>query len=170
MMEIGDVTRHAVVSGLILSLYLGTAFVALSRLNPEMWLGDYPPDIQDRFGPMSGKARRQRLWLGLPVLLVAVVFVLAASVHLIRSGDGSPGYAVLYAHTFVVLMTFNVVDLVVIDWLLFVRIRPGFVVLPGTEGAAGYDDDRFHWIAFLKGTAGIAVASAILPALALLIA
>jgi hypothetical protein len=56
-----------------------------------------------------------------------------------------------------------------IDWLLFVRVRPAFVVLPGTEGMAGYDDYAFHWRAFLKGTAGIAVLSVMVAGIATLI-
>ncbi|MDH3734751.1 MAG: hypothetical protein OEU54_14585 [Gemmatimonadota bacterium] len=57
------------------------------------------------------------------------------------------------------LSVFNLVDLLILDWLILVRIQPGFVVLPGTEGLAGYDDYRFHGHAFLIGTTGILVVS-----------
>jgi hypothetical protein len=32
----------------------------IAYLNPEIWLKDYPPDIQDKFEPISKKARQQR--------------------------------------------------------------------------------------------------------------
>jgi len=39
----------------------------------------------------------------------------------------------------------------VLDWLIFCTIQPRRIVLPGTEGMAGYRDYRFHFIGFLKG-------------------
>ena len=48
-------------------------------------------------------------------------------------------------------MTFNVFDLVVLDYLVFIKVRPSFVVLPGTEGMEAYDDLSFHLAAFRKG-------------------
>ena len=54
-------------------------------------------------------------------------------------------------------MIFNLVDLILLDWLLFTYIQPRFVVLPGTEGLAGYRDYWFHFRAsFLHPTPWIA--------------
>jgi hypothetical protein len=61
--------------------------------------------------------------------------------------------------TFVMLMVFNLVDLLVLDWLIFVTIRPRIIVLPGTEGMEGYRDYGFHFRAFLKGVVESLVAS-----------
>jgi hypothetical protein len=58
-----------------------------------------------------------------------------------------------------VLLVFNTVDVLILDWLVFVTLRPGIVVLPGTEGAEGYRDYGFHFRAFLKGLAGSLVGS-----------
>lgn len=55
------------------------------------------------------------------------------------------------------------VDLVVLDWLIFVRSRPRFIVLPGTEGMAGYKDYFFHLKGFLVGvvlSAAVSLATA----------
>lgn len=35
-------------------------------------------------------------------------------------------------------------DLLVMDWLFFVTLQPKRIILPGTEGAAGYKDYGFH--------------------------
>ncbi len=51
------------------------------------------------------------------------------------------------------LLTFNVYDLVVLDWLVFVCWRPAAIVLPGTEGRPDYGDLRFHVDALVKGIA-----------------
>lgn len=158
-----DALRHGLLWGLLLAAYLSVAFVWLAWRNAEMWLGDYPPDIQAAFGHMSRRASKQRLWLGIPVLALALGIVAFATIDFVRGG-GSVGFPAATLHTFVLLMVFNLVDLLLIDWLLFVRIRPDFVVLPGTEGLEGYGSYRFHWRAFLKGTAGVAVASLLVGA------
>lgn len=56
-------------------------------------------------------------------------------------------------------MTFNLIDLFLIGWLLFVRIQPDWIVLPGTDGLPGYSSYRFHGRAFSRGPLGIAVLS-----------
>lgn len=161
-----DLVVHALWSGVVLSLCLGMAFVALSFINPEMWLGDYPPDIREEWGPMSPAARRQKWLLGIPVLAIALGIVVLSTLQIARVS--TPSFLGVWLHTFVMLSVFNLVDLLVIDWLLFVRVRPAFVVLPGTEGMAGYDDYGFHARAFGIGTAGIAVFSVIVASVAVL--
>lgn len=46
---------------------------------------------------------------------------------------------------------FNLLDWLVLDWLICIKIRPGFMILPGTEGLAGYADYGFHFRGFLIG-------------------
>jgi hypothetical protein len=160
---------HALVWGAVVSGFLGVAFVALAAIDPEMWLNDYPPDIRERFGPMSRSANRKRWILGVPTLLAGLALVFVGTLRYARMDGSAAGFGALALHTFVVLMAFNVVDLVVIDWLLFVRVQPRFIVLRGTEGLAGYSDYRFHWHAFLKGSAGIVAASVIVAGIVTLV-
>ncbi len=49
-----------------------------------------------------------------------------------------------FLHTFGLLWIVNLVDIAVIDWALFMNLLGDRVVLPGTEGLAGYDDYLFH--------------------------
>ena len=49
-------------------------------------------------------------------------------------------------------------DLVILDWLIFVTIQPSFIVIPGTEGMAGYKDYWFHFeVSFLGLTQWVSV-------------
>jgi len=50
-----------------------------------------------------------------------------------------------------VLFVFNMVDWLLIDWLIFCTITPSFVVLAGTEGMAGYKNYAMHFRGFLIG-------------------
>ena len=159
-----ELLRHALLWGVALSAWLSVALIALAAIEPEIWLNDYPPDVRARHGPQSPSARRLAWLLGVPVLAVGLTIIILATRDLLV--PGALGFGPIFLHTLVLLMVFNVVDLLVIDWLLFVRIRPRLVILPGTEGAAGYDDYAFHWRAFLKGTVGIAIFSAVLAGVA----
>lgn len=135
---------------------LSAIVVASLRLNAETWLDDYPPDIREAFGAMSEKARRQRIPFAIlfgSLLLAAVAFGLGW----LFSADGAPGSGHVFVYFFVVFTTFNLIDLILLDWLWFVRFQPDFVVLPGTRGLAGYADYSFHFRAFLKGVAGTIV-------------
>lgn len=159
------IVHHALLWGLGLSAFLTVAFMALGISNPEMWLNDYPPDIRKQFGPMSPKANRQRWLLGVPLMIVTLGVIALATIHFAERAPVPAGFTAVFAHTLILLMVFNVVDLLIIDWLFFVRIQPRFVILPGTEGLAGYSDYAFHWRAFLKGTAGILVFSVVVGGL-----
>jgi hypothetical protein len=52
-----ELLQHSFVYGAILTVVMTSTCFILLLINPEMWLGDYPPDIQARFGPMSAKAK-----------------------------------------------------------------------------------------------------------------
>jgi hypothetical protein len=92
------------------------------------------------------------------VFLILTGVLVLSSVRLAQIGSYSVYFSVFFG-TFVVLVVFNAVDVLILDWLVFVTLRPKIVVLPGTEGAEGYGDYGFHFRAFLKGLAGSSVAS-----------
>jgi hypothetical protein len=56
--------------------------------------------------------------------------------------------------------TFTILDCFVLDWGL-VYWQPRFVVLPGTEGLAGYRNYWFHFRGFLIGIPIILALSAL---------
>jgi hypothetical protein len=68
-----------------------------------------------------------------------------------------------------VLSVFNVVDLAVLDWLVFARLRPRFLVLPGTEGLPGYGDYGFYFKGFLTGIWTSLVGSLLVAGVAMLL-
>jgi hypothetical protein len=157
--------QHGVLYGAILSVLMVLSFAGAAYLNPEIWLPDYPPDIRERFGPMSAQAKRQRRLVGIPVFLVLMGVLVLSSIRLAQIGSESVFFSVFFG-TFVVLLVFNAVDLLILDWLVFVTLRPRIIVLPGTEGAEGYGDYGFHFRAFLKGLAGSLIGSFVVAGIA----
>jgi hypothetical protein len=130
-------------------------------VNPAMWTDDAPADLKAKVGPMTPETKRQRVLLSIPFFatLVAVLVLSIFQLRVVMGGELT--FPAVFVHTFIVLMTFNLVDLVIIDWLIMAMIQPKFVIVPGTEGMAGYRDYAFHFRAFLKGTVGMLVISLI---------
>ncbi len=154
MAELGNAVSplvgHALVWGLFLSAVLFTMTLLLLWWNPEIMLRDYPPDIQAQHGPMSERSKRQRWPVGIAFLAVLVAIVVASfqRVHALAGGDIS--FAVAFVHSCTMFSLFNLLDWLVLDWGM-VALQPRFVVLPGTEGLAGYRDYWFHFRGFLIG-------------------
>ena len=157
--------REALFYGLVLSLVLAAILAASFHFAPpEMWVGDYPPDIRERFGPMGPRAARARWFVAIPFFVAAVAVPLLALADL--AGQVWPlSFLAAFATSFVVLLTFNLFDLLILDWLVFCTLRPRRMVLPGTEGMAGYRDYRFHFVGFLKGLGFCAVGGLVVAAL-----
>jgi hypothetical protein len=165
MPSLTPLLQHGVIYGTILSVLMVLSFAGAAYLNPEIWLPDYPPDIRERFGPMSERAKRQRRLVGIPVFLLLAGVLILSSFRLAQIGS-EPVFFSIFLGTFVVLLVFNAVDLLILDWLIFVTLRPKIVVLPGTEGAEGYGDYGFHFRAFLRGLAGSFVGSLVVAGIA----
>jgi hypothetical protein len=141
---------NALLYGLALSLILGAIMTISLALAPDMWVGDYPPDIRARVGPMSPRGSRLRPFIAIPFFLAILVIPLLALSSL-ASEVGSVPFTSALASSFIVFLTFNLFDLLIADWLIFCTLQPSRIILPGTEGMAGYRDYRFHFIGFLKG-------------------
>lgn len=150
-MTLWPIISHALLFGVILSAILFTLMLVVVRINPEIMLKDYPPDVQAEYGPMSERSKRQRI--PVTILFFAIMLgVIAWSFQGVAATRAAGiSFAAAFVHLFVMFTVFNLLDWLVLDWLIVVKIRPGFMILPGTEGLAGYDDYGFHFRGFLIG-------------------
>lgn len=122
------------------SIYL----VILLMVDARMFLnkGDYPDDVLAAVPPRTPEETRKAAILSIPWLLWSFLFPGYSAYTFAQAAPVS--FGVLYLHTFLVFMSFWLVDLVVLDGLMFCWITPSFVVIPGTEGFAGYKDFNMH--------------------------
>jgi len=155
------VISHALFYGGVLSAVMAALVLGLLRINPEILLNDYPPDIQEKYGPMSERSKRQRIPVAIVLGAVVLGIVIASFAAVREPRGGSISFLTAFVHLFVMFSVFNVVDLLLLDWLL-VAIGPRWVVLPGTEGSAGYKDYWFHFRGFLIGIVLILAASGLM--------
>ena len=136
--------------GLLLSVLFSVLILAMVLVNPRLMLQDYPKDVQATVPPKTAAEKRQTFYWGLPVWVfllgcptVAALWVKAANGNVLE----------IFVTAFGVLFLSNLVDWLILDWLIFCTITPSFVVLPGTEGMAGYKNYGMHFRGFLIGTA-----------------
>jgi hypothetical protein len=156
MADVSLLVLSALVSGAWLSLALLIIMVVSGRLAMDMWVGDYPPDIQQKYGRMSARGARLRPYVAVAFFAAALAIPIVGLFGLeVRLGRVTFLPAFLFSG--VTLLVFNVFDLLILDWLLFCTVQPRWIVLPGTEGMAAYRDYRFHFIGFLKGLGFCAV-------------
>jgi hypothetical protein len=168
-MDIALLFQHSLVYGLMLSAVMTVSFIVIALINPEIWLKDYPPDIREKFGRMSERAKKQRTLFGIPVALLTLGIIVLAVAQLAQVMGRAPTFLEVAISFFLMLLVFNLVDLFIIDWLIFVTLRPRLIILPGTEGMKGYRDYGFHFKQSLKGLVGSTVASVIVAGMSVLI-
>ncbi|MFI7233207.1 hypothetical protein ACIBO5_59395 [Nonomuraea angiospora] len=151
---------YACAYGLAMSVLFSAGVLVGGALSRDFLLNDYPEAIQERYGkPRSERGRRVATWFG--VLFwggCALPLMVAAMLHLRSSLGSDLGFAGGAVVGAVMFTTLVLVDLVVLDWIVFAGLRPRIMVLPGTEGMPEYHDLAFHAVAALKGSPLIVVA------------
>lgn len=139
--------------GMVLSAVLTVLIVISLMINKEMWLQDYPPDVKAKWGPMSAKARRQRAVFAIFFFGLMIAAMVYDVIQLERVLGAPPSFLAVFVSIVIVFSLFNLVDAVIIDWLILLVLWPGLGILPGTEGMAGYKDARLWTKNLLKGFA-----------------
>jgi hypothetical protein len=163
------ILQHSLSYGAILSVLMFFLIFGSLYYNPEIWLNDFPADIRKKYGLVSEKSRMEKRWISIAFFLLLLGIIAASLLQLPRLTGEQVTFMPVFLNLYIIFMVFNLVDLLVFDWLIGVAIRPKFLILPGTEGSEGYSDYGFHFRGFLKGTLGGLVASLILAGITFLI-
>lgn len=146
--------------GSLINMGLTAVIFGTLYINPEIWVHDAPPDIREKFGPKSEKAKRQSIFAAIPFFLILFGGVIRSNFLLKRQNGGELSFKSAFLNAYGLFLYFWLFDLVILDWLIFVTLKPSFFIFPGTEGMAGYDDYAFHLTTALP-----ALPLAILPSL-----
>lgn len=150
-MDWGLIIGESLASGMVLSTVLTVMIVVSFMINKEMWLQNYPLDVQAKWGPISEKAKRQH-WVFAIFFFAILIGAMTYDVIRLELVLGTPpSFLASFASIVIVFGLFNLVDAVIIDWLILQVLWPGLAVLPGTEGMAGYKDARRWTINLFKG-------------------
>jgi hypothetical protein len=140
---------EAVIHGAVWSVLFIIGLILLAKYYPHTLVHNYPKELQKLAKvPVRGTRKGRFLLSSIIWIFIAGYYFLA--VFLTFKGDQIQ-YINVLIFSFVLFMVWNVVDLLVLDWIVFCTIQPSFMVLEGTEGHPEYKNYRFHFIGFLKG-------------------
>lgn len=134
--------------GIPLSLALSAIVLITIYKKPRLMLRDYPADIQNVVPPQTPTEKRQTGYLGVLLVLLMLIFSAAAA---FSAKGAHHGFLSIFLSAFGAPFLFNIVDWLILDWLIFCTITPKFAVFPGTEGMAGYKNYAMHLRGFLIG-------------------
>jgi hypothetical protein len=137
------------IDGGILSLLVSIWLMFTLRVNARIFLHDYPPAIQEKVLPKTVAEKRLTYVFGIPFMLLLILGAFFSTMVLKASDETQ--FWVLWLNAAGIMFVFNVVDWLILDWLIFCTITPHFVVIPGSEGMAAYKDYGFHFRGFFHG-------------------
>lgn len=160
MLPISTILSHSLLYGAVLSLLLSAFIVVTLLVRPMIWINDAPPELRAAAGPISAADRRFQRVSGVAFMLLLVALPVMNLVGLRALAGGALTFAEAALAVFVVVMTFNAVDLVLLDWLLVERLLPGRIAFPGAPGLRFTRGDAHHFRGFLIGT-GLSLAAAV---------
>lgn len=152
-MDWGLILKESTLIGLVTSAVLSVLVIGSLLIDKEMWLSDYPPDVKAKWGAMSAKAKRVRNIFAVPFFAVMIGGATLTVIRLREALGMTPPFLAVFVGIGVVFVVFNLVDAVILDWLILMVVWPQLGVLPGTEGMAGYHDMRLWTVNLLKGFA-----------------
>jgi hypothetical protein len=151
------------IDGGILTAIISAMLVGILFFNPRLVLSDYPPDVRAAVPPRTKKELQLGVLLTIPVLILVVALPLYSVWLLKQQNGGVLTYWMSFATIFGEYILFSIFDLVVLDIWMFFTWTPKFLVLPGTDGMAGYKDWHPHAKSQLTlGNAILIITSALL--------
>lgn len=159
--------RRIVIDGALLGAAFSFLVIGSLWIDARLWLQDYPPDIRAAVGEDVVAPLALTAAVGLFFLVILLGGLIMSNRRLWMEAPALYGWKTAFTHTLILFWLVNVVDVLLIDWLFLVTLRPDFVVFPGTEGMAGYGDYLFHarasfgswqpWLASLLLAATVAI-------------
>lgn len=111
---------------------------------------DYPKKLQQKVEAKSDKEKIESFLFGLPFITVLLLYPFFFGIYGKLILDNS--FVQNSISMFILIFSFNLIDLLFVDWLIFCTVTLKFIVLPGTEKDKEYKNYYFHLQAFLKGT------------------
>lgn len=148
--------------GIILSVLSSLLILGSLYFMPRLWLQDMSKELQDLVPPKTEDEKRKSWYVGAPFLLLLLGMPFLAAWALNARTPGGATFGALFLTAFGVAFIFNLVDWLILDWLIICTLTPKFLVIPGTEGHPAYKDYARHFRGFLTGSVLSAILGLIL--------
>lgn len=132
--------------------------------NPRLWIQDFPEEMQAEMTPLSPGERLERVLVA-GLLVGVVIGIPLLSVLRLKSMQGGITFRQGFVHIWLIVMAVNLVDLVLVDWVIGLWWQPEVLSTPEIEAGSQYNTYRFHVIEHLKGTVLLTIVALVLAGL-----
>ena len=141
--------QHGLISG---AIFTGYIFLLMITLSPRIWgYQDYPDSVKKKVPPQTKRERTIAGIVGVPFIVFAIGFPIYSVVALKTQLGSHISFIEAFIHLLVLVMSANLGDLVILDWLIISKITPSFVVIPGSE-VKDYKDFSHHYKGHIRAT------------------
>ncbi len=131
---------HIIIYNVLLSIIL----YASLAINPRMWIHRMPPEVRAKIEDKTKQEKKLFAFIAIPLLLIMFFY----PVFVVYFNYSKLTDCMLYLTLFYV--SFNLVDTLILDILIFARITPSFVMIRGTN-RNDYKNINYHIKAGIKG-------------------
>jgi len=145
--------NYTILHGLIsVATFIGYIFLLMITLSPRIWgYQDYPNSVKKKVPPQTKRERTIAGIVGIPFIVFIIGFPIYSVVALKTQLGGQISFIEAFIHLLVLVMSANLGDLVILDWLLISKITPSFVVIPGSE-VEDYKDFSHHYKGHIRAS------------------
>ena len=145
------------VQGLLWSCLWIMAVAISVRVFPFTIEHDYPEDVRELANIAKPSPEHKRKGIVFAIISFSILFGLLVWFVVSHYKGQEPSFIRIFSHTWLVCMIWNMVDLVVVDWLFICLMSVKYFVLPGTEHYEGNRNFLFHFKGFVKGAVTMSV-------------
>jgi hypothetical protein len=161
VLDIARIARDGGVLALIFCIYIPL----LLRYNPRFARRDLPKDIREAVPPLTKKEKREAAFFFTPILILALIIPFVSTLRFSQQNPENVSFLLLFLNAYGILLIANLAELILVDLLLLCTITPKWIVIPGTEGMAGYKDYTHQVKAHLRGAGLMAVVALMVAAI-----
>jgi len=163
-LSIGQIIIH----GLILSIGGSIIILGGMYLNPRVMLRSYPKEIKEQLPPQTDAEKKQTIIMAVIAYSFMLGTIFYSNAQLVaRTGDAQ--FLPVFLNTYLVFEVLNLFDLLVIDYLVTMILKPKALFIPGVEGMEQYNTFSHHFRGFLIGLVVGLVLSLIISLITILI-
>jgi len=149
-----NLLTHLLVYNLIASIFL----YATLAYNPRIWLHRMPPEVLAKVTGKTPEEKRIFIYFALPFLLWLFVYPIAYVLGLHST------FLTNFLTFCAFFAGFALWDTLVLDLLIFCKLTPRFIIIPGTV-REDYSNMKYHLVSGTKGVLMSAVFSGALAAI-----
>jgi hypothetical protein len=143
------IIQHSLCYALIANLYLLAMMITTS---PRVWgYNDYSHIIKDKVPPQTKKERILAAILGVPWILLMLIFPVVSVLQLKSNLGGEITFLIAFLNIYLMIQLAGLIDLLVLDWLIVSKLTPGFVIIEGSK-VEDYKDFSHHFRGHLRAT------------------